>query len=61
MQNKGFRVRRIDAGHNESMVRKYWIRSVPTFIYERDGEEVRRRTGHLSERSLRRLCRDTWL
>jgi thioredoxin-like negative regulator of GroEL len=46
---------------NASLAKQYNVRRLPTFVYVRDGEEVRRATGRKSERQLRRLCRDTWL
>ncbi len=39
---------------------QYRIRKVPTFVYVRDGREVRRRSGYLREHQMEYLCRDSW-
>jgi hypothetical protein len=49
-----------DASSHLEEVRKFGIRAVPGFVYERDGRLVRRKIGRLSESQMKRLCRDTW-
>ncbi len=57
LRNEGFRVRVVDVRAQPTIAWRYKIRSVPTFVYEINGEEIRRRTGRLSLASLRQMYR----
>ncbi|MCA9166559.1 MAG: thioredoxin family protein [Planctomycetales bacterium] len=54
MRNEGFDVRTINLRSNPEAGMRYNIRAVPTFIYFRDGQEVRRATGYRSPAALRK-------
>jgi hypothetical protein len=60
LRNKGFQVRCLEASSHPDLIRQYNVRSVPAFLYVRDGEVVRRSSWCGSEWQLERLCRDTW-
>ena len=52
---KNVRFLKINANENTSLVEKYKIRGVPTFIYFSDGTERGRLTGAKGENALREL------
>ena len=54
-------MRLVNVDANRKMTRDYGIRYVPTFVYVRDGKEIRRRTGWQSERKLMQMCSDSWV
>lgn len=56
--NEGFHFERVDLRYQASKAMKYRVRRNPTFIYVRDGHEVRRMSGYPSKNSLRRIFRE---
>lgn len=57
LRRDGFRVRTIDVDHDQDSPRHYSIRSLPTFVYVVDGQEVRREIGAVSSDELRSMWR----
>lgn len=57
LKREGFRIQRIDVGRRTGTAKEYGVRSIPTFIYVVDSNEVRRAKGAMSENSLRELWR----
>ena len=56
---EGFRIEKILAPSNKRKLAKYQIRRLPTFVYIRDGKEVRRISGRHSAQSVRNLWRES--
>ena len=52
LKQEGYDVRTLDVRNNMSTAQQYGIRSVPTFVYIVDGQEVRRITGPTSKNRL---------
>lgn len=57
---EGYRVQFRNVRNNQNLAMEYGVRSVPTFVYIRDGEEVRRKTGYQSLDSLKAMWRPSW-
>ena len=55
LRSEGFAIRTVNVESYVQLVEKYRIRCVPTFVYVRDGQEIRRHTGTASKHKLRRL------
>ena len=53
----GYPIRVINVRHQPRLARQYRIRRVPTFVYEMNGEEVRRMGGSCTAATLKMLCR----
>lgn len=51
-QDLGISVQRIDVDASRDLADKYQIRSVPTLIFERDGEIVHRQMGAMGKQQL---------
>ena len=49
----------INIDQNPNIAAEYKIQGVPTFIAFRDGQEVERKTGALTESQLRKMITDT--
>jgi len=58
LRREGFRIRKIDVRTHQGKAEDYRIRRVPTFVYLRDGEEVRRASGNMAAQTLRNLWRE---
>lgn len=56
LKGQGFKLRDIDVDGNRSLAEKYRISSVPTFVFVKNGSEVRRFSGGTSADHLRELC-----
>ena len=61
LRREGYNVRVLDVDAHQKLVREYGIRSIPAFVYVRDGDFVRKKAGRLSESAMKRMCRDSWL
>lgn len=57
LRRQGFHVTTKNVKLNPKLASSYNIRSVPTFVYILDGEEVRRKTGYQTEESLKSMWR----
>lgn len=55
LRNQGLRIDVINARTHPAAVEQYQARSLPTFIYYRNGEEVRRTSGNLSKVQLKMM------
>jgi thioredoxin 1 len=40
-----FTVKRIDVDHNEQMASQYGVMGIPTFVIQKDGKEIARKSG----------------
>ena len=45
MQKEGFEFQRIDADYEQLLVKRFEIKSIPTFVLIEDGKEINRMTG----------------
>ena len=54
---EGYRIRLVDVGAGSSEAEAANIRSIPTFVYYRDGKEQMRKSGVMSYAWLTRFCR----
>lgn len=45
-------LKEIDVDNNQSEASKYGVMGIPTFVIEKDGKEVSRRTGWMSDSDL---------
>ena len=61
LKREGFRIKRIDVRRHSKAADEYEIRSIPTFVYVVDGNEIRRTKGAMSTNSLRELWRRSLL
>lgn len=50
-------VRLVDVDADRQLAKRYGIRSMPTFVLERDGREIRRKSGYDGPGSLREWLR----
>jgi hypothetical protein len=57
LKSNGIKSRKINVMSNRHQAEKYKIRVVPTFVYEVNGQEKRRKTGALSKTALKKMCR----
>jgi thioredoxin 1 len=57
LSREGFDIRTIDVDSNQQKAQRYGIRSIPTFVLVRNGQEVRRQNGAVSADALRRMWR----
>ncbi len=57
LREKGYRIRQVRVDQRPELAEKLGIRTMPTFMYVVDGEEVRRSSGCLSSDELRRMFR----
>jgi thioredoxin-like negative regulator of GroEL len=57
LENRGYKVRRIDVDINKELAEKYNINALPTFIIMKNGKEVSRKMGVVSFKILSELCR----
>jgi thiol-disulfide isomerase/thioredoxin len=57
LREKGYRIRLVRVDQRPELAEKLGIRTMPTFMYVLDGEEVRRSSGCLSGDELRRMFR----
>jgi thioredoxin 1 len=57
LKSQGFMIRTIDLNVHEQQAMDYGIHAVPTFVLVRDGQEVRRTSGVMSEDVLKQLWR----
>jgi thiol-disulfide isomerase/thioredoxin len=53
LRREGFNIRPVNVDAHRALAEKYNVRAVPTFVYVRDGQEVRRRSGFMSPQALR--------
>lgn len=58
LKREGVPIQIVDIDLEGSLTRQYHISSIPTLVVERDGEEVQRIVGPLSENSLRDLVQE---
>ncbi|REK17940.1 MAG: thioredoxin [Planctomycetota bacterium] len=56
MKRQGYHMRDIDVDRNRELADEYGIRSVPTFVFLENGDEVDRFSGSTSPERLRALC-----
>ena len=56
LRRQGYRLRDIDVDKNRSLVQKYGISGIPTFVFVKNGSEVHRFSGGTSADQLRKLC-----
>jgi thiol-disulfide isomerase/thioredoxin len=57
LYRQGFDVRVYNVDSNREKAERYHIRSIPTFVLVRGGQEVRRESGAMSIDSLKRMWR----
>jgi thioredoxin 1 len=57
LQDEGFDIRTMDVEKHQEQAMKYGIRSIPTFVLVRDGEEVRRTSGYMPADDLKQIWR----
>ena len=57
LKKEGFQISKINIRGNRQLASRYKVRRIPTYIYLVDGEEVRRRSGSLSQPALRSMFR----
>ncbi|HEX5444853.1 MAG TPA: thioredoxin family protein [Pirellulales bacterium] len=56
LRRQGYHLRDVDVDRNRDLAVKYGIRSVPTFVFLENGDEVSRCSGGMSPEHLRSLC-----
>jgi len=56
MRRQGYRMRDVDVDRHRDLVEKYGIRSVPTFVFLKNGNEVNRFSGGTTPEYLRSMC-----
>lgn len=49
-------IEKVDAEENPSIVSQYNVRTVPTFVYLQNGQEVGRRSGMISKQEFAKLA-----
>ena len=52
MKKEGFEFQRIDADYEQSLVKKFEVKSIPTFILLKNGKEINRTTGAKTRKEL---------
>jgi thioredoxin-like negative regulator of GroEL len=60
VRKEGYRIITKNVRQSQELAVKYGVRSVPTFIYEVDGKEVRRKSGALSKDQIKALWQPSW-
>lgn len=56
LRRQGYRMRDVDVDRHRDLAEKYGIRSVPTFVFLENGNEVNRFSGGTTSEHLRSLC-----
>ena len=56
LRRQGYRMRNVDVDRRRDLAEKYGIRSVPTFVFLENGNEVNRFSGGTTAEYLRSLC-----
>jgi thioredoxin-like negative regulator of GroEL len=57
LQNAGYRLKSIDLNQNSTVAKEFNVRSVPAFIYSRNGKEQFRTVSMMSRSRLEEFCR----
>jgi len=57
LQNAGYRLKSIDLNQNPTVAKEFDVRSVPAFIYSRNGKEQFCTVSMMSRSSLEEFCR----
>ena len=52
MQKEGFEFQKIDADYEQLLVKRFEIKSIPTFVLMEDGKEISRITGAQTKEGL---------
>lgn len=60
LRGAGYPIRKINVDSNPSLAQQYGIRSIPQFVYIKDGREVRRVGGVASAERIKKLYRGGW-
>jgi len=60
LRNAGYPISKVDVDSNQSLAQKYGIRSIPQFVYVKNGKEIRRVSGAASAGRVKRLYRGGW-
>jgi thioredoxin-like negative regulator of GroEL len=56
LRHQGYHLRDVDVDRHRELAEKYGIRSVPTFVFLENGNEVNRFSGGTTSEHLRTLC-----
>ena len=56
LRRQGYHLRDVDVDKHRKLASQYGIRSVPTFVFVENGQEVKRFSGGTSPEKLRQLC-----
>ncbi|MDB4671260.1 thioredoxin family protein [Pirellulaceae bacterium] len=60
LRREGYRIVTKNIRNHVKLAAKYNVRAVPTFVYEIQGKEVRRKSGGLSKTQIQNLWGPTW-
>ncbi|WP_146119375.1 thioredoxin family protein [Blastopirellula marina] len=55
LRNEGYPIKKINVDNDQDLAMKYGIRSIPTFVYVRDGKEINR-TSNGTAGAVKQLC-----
>ena len=54
--NEGLNIQKIDVDSNPSLVAEYGVRNIPTLVFEKNGQQVTKQVGVITESQIR----ETW-
>ena len=54
--NEGLNIQKIDVDSNPSLVAEYGVRNIPTLVFEKNGQQVTKQVGIITESQIR----ETW-
>jgi thioredoxin 1 len=56
LMNEGLNIQKIDVDSNPSLVAEYGVRNIPTLVFEKNGQQVTKQVGIITESQIR----ETW-